>query len=48
MIRVLLTKLDDLHLDHRLHSHLDDIPPAEFEAAYDAISTGTPLVGITA
>ena len=36
------------HNTERLHSYLDDVPPAEFEAAYDAISSGTPLVGITA
>jgi putative transposase len=36
------------HNTDRLHSYLDDVPPAEFEAAYDAISGGTPLVGITA
>ena len=35
------------HNTERLHSYLDDVPPAEFEAAYDAISSGTPLVGIT-
>ena len=36
------------HNTERLHSYLGDVPPAEFEAAYDAISSGTPLVGITA
>ena len=36
------------HNTERLHSYLDDVPPAEFEDAYDAISSGTPLVGITA
>ena len=36
------------HNTERLHSYLDDVPPAEFEAAYDVISSGTPLVGITA
>jgi putative transposase len=36
------------HNTERLHSYLDDVPPAEFEAAYDEISSGTPLVGITA
>ena len=36
------------HNTERLHSYLDDVPPGEFEAAYDAISSGTPLVGITA
>ncbi len=35
------------HNTERLHSYLGDVPPAEFEAAYDAISSGTPLVGIT-
>ncbi len=36
------------HNTERLHSYLGDVPPVEFEAAYDAISSGTPLVGITA
>ena len=36
------------HNTERLHSYLGDVPPAEFEAAYDVISSGTPLVGITA
>ena len=36
------------HNTERLHGYLDDVPPAEFEVAYDAISSGTPLVGITA
>lgn len=36
------------HNTERLHSYLDDAPPAEFDATYDAISSGTPLVGITA
>ena len=35
------------HNTERLHSYLGDVPPVEFEAAYDAISSGTPLVGIT-
>ena len=35
------------HNTERLHSYLGDVPPAEFEAAYNAISSGTPLVGIT-
>ena len=31
----------------RLHSYLDDLPPADFEAAfYDASRTDQPLVGI--
>jgi len=36
------------HNTERLHGYPDEVPPAEFEAAYDAISSGTPLVGITA
>ena len=36
------------HNNERLHSYLDDVPPAEFEAAYAAETSGAPLVGITA
>ena len=35
------------HNTSRLHGYLNDVPPAEFEAAfYDAQRTGQPLVGI--
>ena len=30
----------------RLHGYFDDVPPAEFEAAYAAQQTDQPLVGI--
>ena len=35
-------------ITERLHSHLCTVPPAESEAADDAISSGTQLVAITA
>ena len=33
------------HNTQRLHSHLDDIPPAEFEEAYSARQADHALVG---
>ena len=33
------------HNNQRLHSHCDDVPPAEFETAYHAANTDQPLVG---
>jgi putative transposase len=36
------------HNTERLHGYLGDVSPAEFEAAYDAMVSGSPLMEITA
>ncbi len=36
------------HNNERLHSYLDDVPPVEFEAVYDASVSATALMEITA
>ena len=35
------------HNNERLHSYLGDVPPAEFEAIYDATVSETSLVELT-